>query len=66
LGFSIALQAVVALHKTSIAKISKGPQPPVAALKLKYPMAFRNLDQLPVAGGKIITQPSKLWSFTLT
>lgn len=66
LVYSIALQAVVALPKTSIAKITKGPQPPVAALKPKYPMAFRNLDQLPVAGDKITNQPSKSLSFTLT
>lgn len=29
-------------------------------------MAFRNFDQLPIAGGKITIQPSKLLSFTLT
>lgn len=66
LVYSIALQVVVALHKTPTAKITKGPQPPVAALKLKYSMAFRNIDQLPLAGGKITIQPSKLLSFTLT
>lgn len=66
LVYSVALQVVVALHRTPIAKITKGPQPPVAALKLKYPMVFRNIDQLPVAGGKITIQPSKLLNFTLT
>lgn len=41
---SKSLQAVVTLHGTTIAKIIKGPQPLPAALKLKYPMAVRNLD----------------------
>lgn len=58
---SKALQVMVALHKTAIAEITKGPQH-----KVKYPMTSRNLDQLPVAGGKITIQPSKLLSFTLT
>lgn len=39
---------------------------PVSALKLKYPMAFRNIDQLPVAGGKITAQPPKFLCFHLT
>lgn len=40
LVYSIALQAVVALHKTPIAKITKGPQPPVAAFETEVSHGF--------------------------
>lgn len=59
----VTLQAVVSPHETPIAKTTQGPWPPVVALKLKYRVAFRNVDQLPVAGGKITIQPSKSSSF---
>lgn len=47
------------LHKTPTGKITKHPQTLRATLKLKYPVALRNIDQMPVAGGKITIQLSK-------